>query len=143
MGGLALWVGGTRIGESDHREIVSVGLGTLVNAANKTGERNSALLSSMSALKSLELVMWAVYGDDDPKFAPIAGSRESLYPFEVLPQGGPFFDDWQAILLEEGDGEKFIFRKTGQEISEVTWEFGRFRNTVLEAWDSLAAIVTG
>src|ERR1700694_3127061 len=118
-GNLWLWVESRCIGDIQEKETVSVGLGSLVTAAHRTGLRASRLLSSMPAKEALELVMWAVYGEDDSKLEELVGSRTTLYPFEVLPASDPFFDDWQAILVEEEDTERFIYRKMNQGVSEV------------------------
>ncbi len=83
-GNLWLWVNGKCIGNPDETEMVSVGLGSLVNSAQKTGARVSPLLSSLPPDKALDCVMWAVYGDEDPTFQALIASRESLYPFEIL-----------------------------------------------------------
>src|SRR5205814_4795156 len=107
--------------------------GSLLNAALKTGCRASSLLSPLPAEEALNLVMWAVYGDDDSRREKLVGSRESLYPFEILPQGDPFFDGWEAIIIEERNAERFIFRKRGQPACEITWEPGTFKDTVLKA----------
>lgn len=132
-GSLWLWVNGKCVGRSDHIEMVLVGIGTLVNAAIKTGSRISPLLSSKPAAGALDLVMWTIYGDDESHPELNTASRETLQQFEVLPQGDSFFDGWEAILIEEGNTERFIVRKQGETASEVSWELGRFKDTVLEA----------
>jgi hypothetical protein len=78
--------------------MVSVGLGSLVNAANKTGARASPLLSSLPHNEAVDVVMWAVYGDDNNKFGALVDSRESLYPFEILPAIDTFFTAGRRFL---------------------------------------------
>ena len=126
--------------ESQEFEMVSVGLGTLVNGARKTGSRVSALLSSMTNAEALDLVVWAVYGDDDPKRDRLVGSREGLYPFEILRGGDPLFKHWQAILIEEDACERFIYRRIGQSVFEARWNLGTFKKTVLQAQTDLKVI---
>ena len=127
-----LWADGKCVGDRNEMEMVSLGLGILLNAVRKADSRKSNLLSSLPAAEALNLVMSAVYGDDDPRRQEL-GSPSDLGVFEVLPGGGPFFDDWQAILLEEGGKERFIWRKDGEQTFEVRWELGTFRNVVLQA----------
>lgn len=131
-GGFWLWADGNLVGNKNDIEIVSCGLGVLLNAAHKTVSRKSDLLSLLPANEALDLVMSSVYGDDDASFRRLAGSAD-LRSFEVLPGGGPFFDEWQAILLEESELERFIYRKEGEQTFECSWQPGTFRNVVLQA----------
>jgi len=62
-----------------------------------------------------------------------AGS-ENLTAFDILPtSAGPFFDDWEAILLEEGENERFIYRRIGLPVCEARWKLGTFKDIVLRA----------
>jgi hypothetical protein len=132
-GSLWLWVNGNCVGDTKETEMVSIGLGSLVNAANRAGSRVSSLLSSLPAKEALDLVMWAVYGDDDPKMNARISSRDSLYQFEILPATDPFFRNWEAILIEEKNTEKFIYRRVGGTVEEVEWAGGTFKATILQA----------
>lgn len=136
-----LWAGGRCIGRTWELEIVQFGLKSLREAADDKAQRISRLLSSMAAAEALDLVMWARYGDDDPKLESLVGSRENLEQFEILPRRtGPFFDGWQAILIEEGNAERFVFRRSGQELFEITWANGLFRSTVHDACEAFARL---
>ncbi len=136
-----LWAGGHCIGQTWEMEIVQFGLKALRETADDKAPRISHLLSSMPASEALDLVMWARYGDDNANFERLAGSRESLEQFEVLPRRtGPFFDGWQAILIEEGATEKFVFRKSGRETFELTWANGLFKRTVQDAFEAFAKL---
>lgn len=131
-GRLWLWADGVLVGNMNDIEMVSCGLGVLLNALHKTASRKSDLLSSLPAREALELVMCSVYGNNDAYVRRLAGSMD-LRSFEVLPGGGPFFDEWQAILLEESETERFIFRKEGEPTFKCSWRMGTFRNIVLQA----------
>jgi hypothetical protein len=48
---------------------------------------------------------------------------------------GPFFDGWEAVLIEAGREERFIFRQAGAEAKEVVWPAGTFRSVVQRAID--------
>ncbi len=63
----------------------------------------------------------------------------SLRRFEVMPRGCPFFDDWKAILIEEGESETLIWRarRLGA-VESATWPLGTFRDVVLSAIDFFA-----
>jgi hypothetical protein len=108
-GRLSLWANGQHVG-NDEVEMVSVGLGSLWNAALKTHSRKSALLSHMPSREALDTVMQSIYGDENLCAQALVNSTD-LSAFEVLPQGDPFFDDWEAILIEVEEEERFILQK--------------------------------
>jgi hypothetical protein len=132
-GRLWLWVDSRCIGNNEVKEMVSIGLGSLTNGARYTGSRGSHLLSSMLPNQALDAVMWAVYGDNDPQFERLVDKRTTLQHFEILPLTDPFFDHWEAILVEEGDTERFIYRQEGHEAYEAKWRLGTFKDVVLSA----------
>jgi hypothetical protein len=139
-----LWVGGRCVGETHEVEIVEFGLNALQEAVDDPDPRTGSILASMSAEEALNLVMWARYGDDDPALEAVAGSRQALEPYEILPRRtGVFFDHWQAVLLEQGETETMIFRRTGQPVSVVKWSKGTFASTVCEARRAFRLAATG
>jgi hypothetical protein len=51
----------------------------------------------------------------------VGRDRSDLARYEVLPRlTGPFFDGWDAVLIEAGEEERFIFRQEG---AEARWYF--------------------
>jgi hypothetical protein len=134
-GSLWLWVEGRCIGESHEVEMVSIGLEHLAGSAQATGSRTDPVFSSLSAGEALDFVMWAVYGENNSKLKQhLAGSRERLFKFDILAtSAGPFFDDWEATIIEIGDEERFIYRKDGEPIHEARWPLGTFKGVVLQA----------
>jgi len=133
-GTLWLWVNGSLVGDTTEIETVMNDLGSLHTIALATGTRRSNLLSAQSPQKALEIVMWAVYGDEDETMRAAVG-RESLEHFEVLPRGKAFFNGWQAILLEAGNEEHFICRHGSEAAVDVVWPLGTFRDIVFQAKD--------
>jgi hypothetical protein len=132
-GCLWLWVDGRCVGDSREVEIVNFGLGGLLNAGPALSEQPSFLLS-MPASEGLDLVMWAIYGEDDAQREEIVNDRRSLEAFEVMPgMVGPFGHGWEAILIDDGPSERFVFRERGQSTQEVRWERGTFRRVIAEA----------
>src|SRR5437764_7403960 len=81
LGCLWLWAQGRCVGESSAIEMVSIGMDALLVAATNTGMRTNPLLSSLPSQQALELVMWAVYGDDNPELQKMVGHPERLHPF--------------------------------------------------------------
>ncbi len=69
----------------------------------------------------------------------ISRARGQGRRFEVMPRGCPFFDDWKAILIEEGESETLIWRarRLGA-VESATWPLGTFRDVVLSAIDFFA-----
>jgi len=132
-GCLWLWAGGTCIGNSHEVEIVDFGLSGLQKAGRAIREQPS-FLSSMPASEALDLVMWAIYGDDDPGREEMIKDRRSLDPFEVMPGVmGPYGDGWEAILIGDGSSERLVYRHALQSTQEVRWPQGTFSRTVTEA----------
>lgn len=134
LGSLWLWAGGQLVGNPAEIEMVAIAFASLLETARETGTRPSTLVPVQSSEEILETVMWARYGEADRKMSSLVGSEKRLYPFEVLPRRtGPFFDGWEAVLVERSDSEQFIFRKEDKEASEVNWPLGTFRGVVTQA----------
>jgi hypothetical protein len=129
-----LWVDGRVVGNPAEIEMIIIALGSLMSTAEETGMRPSSLVPADSPKEMLEAVMWARYGEDDIRMSSLIPNVEQLYPFEVLPGStGPFFDNWEAVLVEQGDTEHFIFRERDKEVVEVIWPLGTFRDVVSRA----------
>ena len=136
-GSLWLWVDGQVVGWPSEIEMLMTGFDSLAESAQQTPAGiSSPLQPSVSAAEALDLVMWATYGDDDGAPGGFVGDPSDLAGYEVLPRlTGPFFDGWEAVLIEAGQDERFIFRQEGAEAREVLWGAGTFRRTVQQAID--------
>ena len=136
-GTLWLWVGGEVIGCPSEIEMVMIGLDSLMESAQDIrAELSSPLKLSIPAKDALDLVMWARYGDEDRAPGGFIGDSSDFARYEVLPRlTGPFFDGWQAVLLEAGQEERFIFRQEGAEAREILWPAGTFGSVVQQAID--------
>ena len=134
-GSLWLWANGQVVGRPGEIEMVMTGFDSLAESAQQTGAGFSgALQPSIHASEVLELVMWASHGDDDRAPGGFVGDPSDLARCEVLPRlTGPFFDGWEAVLIEAGQEERFIFRQEGAEAGEVLWPAGTFRCVVQQA----------
>ena len=132
-GCLWLWAGGRCVGNSHELEIVGYGLSGLQQAGLGIREQPS-FLSSMPPSEALDLVMWAIYGEDDAQREEMVKDRRSLESFEVLPGSmGPYGDDWEAILIGDGSSERFVFRHAPGPTHEVRWGQGTFNRVIAEA----------
>jgi hypothetical protein len=131
LGSIWLWAGGRQVGNLIETEMVSIALDSLAETADETGTRPSSLIPMQSPKEILEAVMWARYGEADDQMSILVGDEKRLYPFEVLPRStGPFFDNWEAALVEHNNSERFIFRERKNEVCEVSWPIGTFRDVV-------------
>jgi len=114
--------------------MVMTGLESLYEAAGETGTRDKCLLPTSNSREALEMVLWARYGDSNPVMERTVRNEKALFAFEILPRRtGPFFEDWEAILLEEGVNERFIYRQKGADVVEAAWPLGTFRRVITEA----------
>jgi hypothetical protein len=136
-GCLWLWVDGQVVGRPSEIEMVMTGFDSLMESAQETrGELSSSLQPSGPARYALDLVMWARYGNEDRAPGGFVGDSSDLARYEVLPRlTGSFFDGWEAVLIETGHDERFIFRAEGAEAREVVWPAGTFRNVIQRAID--------
>ena len=142
-GRLWLSVGGATVGNLDEIEMIQTGLDSLRETACEEWEPASEALQGLSAEDSLNAVMNRRYGEEELLGAfSLSVSDECLASVEVLPRRtGPFFDGWEAILLNCGVSERFIWRCEGKETSEVLWPTGTFARVVGEtcaAFEGLA-----
>jgi hypothetical protein len=134
-GSLWLWVEGRLVGRPHETEMVLTGLDSLVEVARENRTPASSILSACSSKEALEAVMWARYGGDGPPPVRLPmTNEESLFSVEVLPRrAGPFFDGWEAILVEEGATQRFVYRQEGAEVAEAVWPQGTFSRVVGDA----------
>lgn len=130
-GYLWLWVEGHVVGRPFEYEMIWTGLESLKESAGETGQRANDLLPARNSEGALDMVMWASYGNHDLAMEELIRDKGRLSAFEILPRRtGPFFDGWQAVLLEEGTRERFIYRAEGVPLAEVIWPFGTFRDVI-------------
>jgi len=143
-GTLWLWVNGAIVGRPSEFEMVMTGFDSLLESAQRipTG-LSGPLQPSVGAAEALDLVMWSRYGDDDQAPEGFVGDSAELERYEVLPRlTGPFFDGWEAVLIEAGPEERFIFRHEGVETREVRWSVGTFRSVVQQAVSEFKRLAT-
>jgi hypothetical protein len=89
-------------------------------------------------------VIWAPHEDSDRSPGGLEGTPSALAEFEILPRlTGSFFDGWEAVLIEVGHEERFIFRQEGADAREVFWPAGTFRSVVLRAVEEFKRLANG
>ena len=131
-GSLWLWVGGQLVGNPPVTEMLVVGLDALCEAAADDRTQASAMTIHVTAKHALDAVMQARYGNDSPNGLGVAD--DDLFALEILPRRtGPFFEGWEAILLDQGASERFIYRTDGGQIREAVWPKGTFSTVTRRA----------
>ena len=127
-GSLWLWAGGHLVGTPYETEMVKTGFDSLQDVASANRARASHILSQCSPTEALEAVRWARYGEgDSSRLKTLVVDAGCLFPLELLPSStGPFFDGWEAILLEEGKTERLIYRQRGVLSPKQSGRQGRF-----------------
>jgi hypothetical protein len=134
MGSVWLWVGGRVLGGPCAEEMLVIGLDALGEVAAETGHREQDLLGNATPEEALAAVQWARYGDDEPQLLQRFPNRESLEIYEVFPRrAGPFFEGWQACLLEHGGRERLVWKeREWPRTWERTFSIGQFKSVVEE-----------
>jgi len=118
FGSFWLWVEGRAIGNTDVSEQLVSGFSTLRASVRYSGRRADSRFPGITNIDKLNLVRWVGWGDDDEFRPELWGGRsldqartEDVKPYWVVPRGdGPFFDDWEAILLEREMTETLVWR---------------------------------
>jgi hypothetical protein len=129
-GSLWLWVEGHLVGRHES-EMISIGLDSLQETANENLEPASRILATYDAKRALQAVMWSRYGGTETPATIGVIANEQLSAAEVLPRTtGPFFDGWQAVLLDEGVEERFIYRQGEGQIYESKWPSGTLKAVI-------------
>ncbi len=115
--------------------MVQIGLDSLNETAQENRESASLLLSAYRPNEALQAVMSARYGAQDPINVRASGLDDQvLVSLEVLPRRtGVFFEGWEAILLDEGSTERFLYRRDDTNAIEVLWPTGTFREIIGKA----------
>ena len=125
-----LTVGGQVVGnlEDQFQEQIGIAIAALAGAARHTGKRRQPLLNGLSAQAALDLVMWAVYGNDKSHPELTDADVKLLAMSEILPSAtGPAFDNWEAIIIETGDTETIVWRREGEHAPQsCTFPLGTF-----------------
>jgi hypothetical protein len=146
FGSFWLWVEGRAIGNTDVSEQLVLAFSTLRASVRGAGRRSDDRFPDMTNLDKLNRVRWVRWGDDDefrPELwggkSPDEARAEDVQPYWVVPPGdSPFFDDWEAILLERETSETLVWRhqRGGSSSSqEVELPLGFFSEVCTRACD--------
>lgn len=136
LGLVWLSIGGQVVGNVEERfqEQIGISLGALLGAAQQTGKRNCRLLEDLSPDDALDLVMWAVYGDDEQHPELADADRNLLSKSALLSSmGGPAFDHWEAAIVETDDTETIIWRREKGQAQRRTFPLGTLWSAIEQA----------
>lgn len=146
FGSFWLWVEGRAVGNTDVSEQLVSGFSKLRASVRYSGQRPNSRFPGMTNIDKLDLVRWVGWGDDDEFRPELWGGRscdqartEDVKPYWVIPPGdSPFFDDWEAILLEGEMTETLVWRyeRGGLSLSqEIELPLGFFSEVSTRACD--------
>lgn len=146
FGSFWLWVEGRAIGNTDVSEQLVAGFSRLRASARYSGQRADDRFPGMTNLDKLDAVRWVGWGDDDEFRPELWGGlsldqarTEDVRPYWVFPPGeSPFFDEWEAILLEREMIETLVWRHQRGGLSsshEVELPLGLFSYVCTRACD--------
>jgi len=146
FGSFWLWVEGRAIGNTEASEQLVLGFSTLQDSVRYSGRRADNRFPGMTNLDKLDLVRWVGWGDDDEFRPELWGGKsldqaraEKVDPYWVIsPSESPFFDGWEAILLEREMTETLVWRHQGEGFSlsqEVELPLGLFSEVCTQACD--------
>jgi|SRR5579859_182738 len=146
FGSFWLWVGGRTVGNTDVSEQLTIAFSQLRSSAGYAGQRTDDRFPRMSNADKLDFVRWVGWGEDHEFRAERWGSRcldkaraEDVESYWVVPPGrSPFFDNWEAILLEGETTETLVWRhqqKGFAECEEAAVHSGKFAEVCLKACD--------
>lgn len=146
FGSFWLWAEGRTIGNTDVSEQLTLAFSRLRSSASYAGQRPDNRFLGMSNTDKLNFVRWVGYGEDHEFCAERWGGRcldgaraEDVKSYWVIPPGdSPFFDDWEAILLERETAETLVWRyqrRERRECVEVAVPSGMFAEVCQKACD--------
>lgn len=146
FGSFWLWVDGRAIGNTNESEQLTLAFSQLRSSARYAGQRLDDRFPGMSNLDKLNFVRWVRWGEDDEFSGERWGGRhldmartEDVESYWVIPPGhSPFFDGWEAILLEGETTETLVWRywrKETVECEEAAVQSGTFAEVCLKACD--------
>jgi hypothetical protein len=126
FGSFWLWAEGRTIGNPDVSEQLTLAFSQLRSSAGYAGQRPDDRFPGMNNIDKLDFVRWVGYGEDHEFCAERWGGRcleearaEDVESYWVIPPGhSPFFDDWEAILLEGETTETLIWRHQRRGLAE-------------------------
>jgi len=118
MGNVWLTVMGITVGNrvSSGVEHIGIAISALSDLGSRTGTRANSQLQNLDPRSALNMVMSAVYDD---YYLGVDDDRDDVAGHEVLPYiTGQAFDGWEAMIVEVGGSERFIWRHEGEDSVE-------------------------
>ena len=146
FGSFWFWIGGQVLGNPDIAEGLFHAFRPLEPVKSSSGNRKASDVPGDSYLDKLDFIIWLRFGEDQDFDAGRWGNRDiaelrqlDLTRFEVIPRGAsPFQDGWEAVLLEDGEQETFIWRQWSGGVGhthELSLPLGEFSPVLASAGD--------
>jgi hypothetical protein len=146
FGSFWFWAGGQIVGNADRAEQLIHAFRSVDLVRNSSGNRRASDVPGASCLDKFDFIIWVRFGEDAEFDAGRWGNREiaelrglDLTRFEIIPRGeSPFHDGWEAVLLEDGERETFVWREWRGELGhshELSLPLGEFSRVLTLAGD--------
>jgi hypothetical protein len=146
FGSFWFWVGGQVVGNTDISEQLFQAFWPLDQVNTNSGNRKASDVPGASRLDKFEFIIWLRFGEDADFDVGRWGNQDidqlrqlDLTRFEIIPRGSsPFQDGWEAVLLEDGEQETFIWRQWSGDVGhthELSLPVGDFSRVLGPASD--------
>ena len=107
FGQICFWANDRRLGDYEQRVLLQPIADYLRETLDHQGQRSSELLSGLTSEQVLDRVYTALYGEVTEN----SGQQWQQYQkFCICPNGCEAFDGEVAVLLEDAEGERWIWR---------------------------------
>lgn len=139
FGRVAFWACRQRIGNFEHGSSLRALIPALRELAQRPGIRTSAELFALPRNEAIARVDAALFLDDGRSDQQVEADWRNYFRFLALPYQYEAFDGWRAILIENGEFARFIWRGPDRVIvNECRLEIGEFEEVVSRTAAQLA-----
>ncbi len=131
FGHIAMWAGGDRIGNFSITVMLGIPVQAFYSSLKYCGKRKDVALMAMSATQVVEFLDSALYGDNSYSLSELSELEEKYRRFFIGLDFSEAFDGEMAFLLEDDEGERFIWRDyTTKSAKEVRLKPGTYKKVV-------------
>lgn len=129
---ICLWAGGIAIGDFERGSSLRVSRLFFRNTLKYIGQRHDSTLNGKSTDQVLQFVYKTLYEipDEDKSLEELELAWQRYGKFHICPDGGPAFDGWLAVLLEEQAKDRFIWSYELQDAEEVSLMLGEYEQVM-------------
>jgi hypothetical protein len=140
FGSIVIWAGGKRLGERDVTVMLTLAGDFFADSLRFQGQRRDEALDGKKATEVWTTSYGAAYGEGGASVEECLELGRRYRKFFICPGGSEAFDGEFAVLLEQPNGARFIWRDfEDKQIREVLLEPGEYESVVRAflAWFTL------